>query len=235
MSEVKEIKPKLSDQERKEFAQLESGISEGLQTFLKVGGNLLRVRDARYYRENYNSFEHYCREKWGISRKRAYDMIDAASAVSQNCYIVADVEKGICKESHAAILSEVPAAMRPDVWKAAKESAEGKPTAQDVRNAVNTTLGAGTKTTVNESEATQQVPALTKPSEDSKWKNAFGGKLPVTDFTSPENFLKDFKLMLSQIEQRNYSPEQLAWIRNHMEQETRHLWKRVESDERKAA
>lgn len=60
--------------------QLEAVIERGLQLFYEVGDALAEVRDRRLYREaGCSTFEAYCRDKWGISRPRAYQMIDAAS------------------------------------------------------------------------------------------------------------------------------------------------------------
>ena len=43
-----------------------------------VGQALLEIRDARLYRETHGSFEAYLDERWGVSRSRGYQLIDAA-------------------------------------------------------------------------------------------------------------------------------------------------------------
>lgn len=39
------------------------------------------VRDRRLYRATFGTFEGYCRERWGLSRKRSYDLMGAAETV----------------------------------------------------------------------------------------------------------------------------------------------------------
>lgn len=69
----------LSDTERAELAALDIAIKDGLRSWLsvgeQVGAHLLRVRDARLYRESHATFEDYCRKQHSLSRKRAYDLV----------------------------------------------------------------------------------------------------------------------------------------------------------------
>jgi len=50
----------------------------GLATFVEVGQALMKIRDARLYRETHETFESYCRERWGWSRRHANRTIQAA-------------------------------------------------------------------------------------------------------------------------------------------------------------
>ena len=47
------------------------------------------VEQGRLNRSHHSTFESYCREKWGMARRTAYQMIDAAEVVSnldvRNC------------------------------------------------------------------------------------------------------------------------------------------------------
>ena len=65
--------------ERAALTDCEATIERGLQTFVEVGTALLTIRDRRLYRAQYKTFEDYCQERWGMSRPRAYQMIDAAA------------------------------------------------------------------------------------------------------------------------------------------------------------
>lgn len=69
----------LSDPEREQLASCEATIEQGLATFIAVGNALMTIRDSRLYRQGFASFEDYCRQRWGMSRPRAYQLIDAAS------------------------------------------------------------------------------------------------------------------------------------------------------------
>ena len=41
-----------------------------------------RVFPFRLYRATHGTFEDYCREKWNLSRPRAYELMNAANVVS---------------------------------------------------------------------------------------------------------------------------------------------------------
>lgn len=69
----------LSPSEAQVLAQCEHIIDRGLRIFFEVGTALLRVRDLRLYRSEYPSFEAYCADRWGIERRRAYQLMDAAT------------------------------------------------------------------------------------------------------------------------------------------------------------
>lgn len=63
--------------------ELEEIIGRGLASFIEVGDALVTVRDAGLYREHAETFEAYCIDRWGLSRKRAYDLIGAAQTVNE--------------------------------------------------------------------------------------------------------------------------------------------------------
>jgi len=58
--------------------ELEVVIERGQQTFIEVGRALMEIRDRRLYRETHATFEAYCGERWGWTRQRANQQIDAA-------------------------------------------------------------------------------------------------------------------------------------------------------------
>jgi hypothetical protein len=68
----------LSDQERGELARCEETIGRGFQSFVEVGLAMVKIRQERLYRQEYYDFDHYCRQRWGISRIHAHRCIDAA-------------------------------------------------------------------------------------------------------------------------------------------------------------
>lgn len=65
------------------LADCERVIERGLETFLEVGEALLEIRDRRLYRETHETFEAYSRERWGLTRKRAYDLAAAAEVAAE--------------------------------------------------------------------------------------------------------------------------------------------------------
>lgn len=72
---------RLDVDEREHLAECEIIIEAGLASFVEVGEALAQVRDSRLYRAEYGTFEDYCRERWGLSRKRSYDLMAASSTV----------------------------------------------------------------------------------------------------------------------------------------------------------
>lgn len=106
---------------------LESVIEQGKQTFIDVGRALLEIRDSRLYRENYKTFEDYCREKWGWSRPRAYQLIDAASLST-----IVDIQNE-AQAREFTPLRDQPELMS-EVWQ--EVSSNGAPTAERIREAV---------------------------------------------------------------------------------------------------
>ena len=68
-------------EERSRLYQLEETIRQGLNTFVDVGNALLEIRDKRLYRQEYSTFEEYCREQWNMKQSRAYQFMDSAKVV----------------------------------------------------------------------------------------------------------------------------------------------------------
>lgn len=68
----------LSPAEKRHLAALEGRIARGLATFREVGEALLEIRDQRLYRLVAVTFEAYCRDRWGMERNRAYQLMGAA-------------------------------------------------------------------------------------------------------------------------------------------------------------
>ena len=110
--------------------ELESRIERGLETFVDVGLALLEIRDSRLYRESsHTTFDDYCRERWGFSKSRANQLIDAANLTT----IVAIPPANEAQARELARLKE-PETIR-EVWQEVRESTP-EPTARDIRQAV---------------------------------------------------------------------------------------------------
>lgn len=71
----------LVEVESAELLLHEKTIEQGLKTFVDVGNALLAIRDKRLYRQDFGTFEDYCQERWGMERRHAYRLMDAAQAV----------------------------------------------------------------------------------------------------------------------------------------------------------
>lgn len=68
----------LTDVEQETLAVNEVVISEGIATFMEVGKALYTISIGRLYRQTHETFEAYCRERWGFSRQHASRLIEAA-------------------------------------------------------------------------------------------------------------------------------------------------------------
>ena len=71
----------MSDLATTRLAELETVIERGQQTFVEVGNALMEIRDQRLYRKTHATFEAYCKERWGWTRRQANRQIDAAKVV----------------------------------------------------------------------------------------------------------------------------------------------------------
>ncbi len=127
--------PTLTAAEQKDLARLELVIQKGWATFLDVGSALLKINADRLYRDGYETFEDYCRERLGLSRQYAYSLIGSAE-VNAQMSAIADIRVKPLTESQFRELIPVPEAKRVEAWKGALKLAGSEPvTAKVVRQA----------------------------------------------------------------------------------------------------
>jgi len=119
------------------LAALEATIERGLATFIEVGQALMEIRERRLYRETHPTFEDYCRDRWGLNRSRASQLIEAA----QVSKILDTPPKRDSQARELAPLKDRPEAVR-EVWAEANAETGGKPTASTIRRLVNRRLAA---------------------------------------------------------------------------------------------
>ncbi len=112
--------------ESTQLAECEQTIQRGLSTFIEVGSALLTIRDQRLYRVHYATFEAYCEQRWSLSRGRAYQLINAAEM---------STTVDITSERQARELSGLDGDTAREVFTAATEATDGKPTAAAIREA----------------------------------------------------------------------------------------------------
>src|SRR6478672_11296588 len=72
----------LTTAETQELEALEAVVNNGMRSFVEVGTALLAIRDKRLWRGVSETFEGFCQVRWGFSRRRADQLIDAASIVT---------------------------------------------------------------------------------------------------------------------------------------------------------
>jgi hypothetical protein len=123
--------------ERIQLEELETVISNGIQTFAEVGNALLAIQEGKLYRAGYKTFERYCREKWGFVQQSATRFIRAAEVIDN----LKSEPMGSLPQSErvARPLTKLPASEQPAAWQAATDKAqsEGRTVrARDVEEAV---------------------------------------------------------------------------------------------------
>ncbi|EUA09393.1 parB-like nuclease domain protein [Mycobacterium kansasii 732] len=124
--------PAMNPAEARALTQHETVIERGIKTFIAVGTALAAIRDQRLYRERYATFENYCHMRWGLSRSRAYRLIDAANVVDSMSPIGDTVP---ATESQARELMGLTPTQAATVMRVAHEQTSGKITAAAIRAA----------------------------------------------------------------------------------------------------
>lgn len=139
----------LAPRDAERLTELEAKVEKGLTTFVEVGAALAEIRDSRLYRETHKNFTDYARERFGMSKPYATQMIGAAEVV-QN--VVAIATTAPANEAQARPLTAIkePEKQR-EAWTRAVETAPkdeaGVPniTAAHVKKVVQESQGVVTK------------------------------------------------------------------------------------------
>lgn len=136
----------LTVNEQSELAECEVIIKRGLQTFYEVGEALLRIRDKRLYRADYETFESYCQLQWNLEYRRAKAFMDAS-------VIIKHLEQGSSDPADQIPMPKYERQIRPltvlktpetqvEAWQRAVETApNGRITGPHVQSVVNEMLG----------------------------------------------------------------------------------------------
>ena len=113
------------------LAELETIIEQGLTTFIEVGNALLEIRDTHLYRRQYATFEEYCRQRWGLRRSRAYQLMAAAEVVENlKMSTIVDIP---ANEAQVRSLARLAPDQQRQVWEQAVSTApNGRLTARHV-------------------------------------------------------------------------------------------------------
>ncbi len=132
-----DVQVDLPSDEQAALDRAERVIAKGVRIFVEVGRALAEIRDRHLYRALHRTFEKYCGARWGFSRQRAYQLIDAAGVVSEMSTIV---DKP-ATESVARELAKAPPTERERVWQQAVERHGDKPTAKQTHDVVAEVVG----------------------------------------------------------------------------------------------
>jgi len=140
----------LSTIEKTELKELETIIDKNMTAFHQVGSALAKIRDSRLYRDTHSTFEDYCKDKWDMSRPRAYQFIES-SLVHDNLSTIVDIQP--TNEAQTRPLTKLKPEQQKEAWQKVIDTApEGKITAHHVSMVVS-----GIKKESTENEIEKQV------------------------------------------------------------------------------
>jgi hypothetical protein len=124
----------LEPAQRDRLAVLEAVVERGLETFVEVGAALSEIRDGGLYRDTHGTFDSYCRERWGFSRRTGYDLMQTAEVATT----VQDLAHLPSREAarELAPLRAEPEQVR-EAWAETVERHGEHPTAKQTRAVVN--------------------------------------------------------------------------------------------------
>lgn len=129
--------PPVAEQFR--LSELETVIERGQQTFVEVGLALLEIRDSRLYRQQFSTFEDYCRERWGWSRRHVNRHIEAAE-VSNVLGPIGPIPTNEAQARELVPLMRHEPSVVADVWQELREEHGERLTASVIREAVQSVI-----------------------------------------------------------------------------------------------
>ncbi len=140
----------LTRAEKDRLAENERVIQSTLLSFVEMGKALEDIKEKRLYRARYKTFEDYCRNRWGFSRQRAFQLIGSA-------------EKADLLSTAVDIPPTIEAQVRPlvglsddqavEAWRSAEKNAKnGEVTGPLVRKAADEVRGIGLKGAADDSD-----------------------------------------------------------------------------------
>ncbi len=66
---------------KRSLEQHEEIIESGVKSFIDVGTSLAAIKLENLYPKEYDTFEAYCKGRWGFAKSYAYDLIESAAVV----------------------------------------------------------------------------------------------------------------------------------------------------------
>lgn len=72
-----------------------SVVTKGVSTFVEVGNALAEIRESKLYRVTHKTFEAFCQEHWNFTRRRANQLIEAATVAEEMGTVVPKVSTSV--------------------------------------------------------------------------------------------------------------------------------------------
>ena len=126
-TELSPPRPSLLPEQAIVLRRCEDTIQKGLTTFFEVGDALNTIKLNHLYRATHESFDDYCRERWGIGRAYANRVIQGARVAAEMAALAPDAADAPrpSTEAHTRPLAPLPPDLREDAWDAALAAAKG--------------------------------------------------------------------------------------------------------------
>lgn len=160
----------LTADETGRLEELETVIAENFQGFYAVGCALVEINSSRLYRVTHVRFEDYCRERFEIARRTAYQYIDAKEVMDnvRNC---AQIELLPMNEAQVRPLTRLEPDAQVEAWKEVVKSApfDGGITAKHVSEVVTKLIGAEIKKKAEGIKAKTKIDVVSKEFTDALW------------------------------------------------------------------
>lgn len=128
----------------------EQAIERTKTAFVECGQHLAAIRDGKLYRDEFDTFEQYCQERWGWGRRYANHLIESSEIVKE---LPTSMGTMVPKERVARALKNVPPSDRPRVL--AEVAKTGPVTAKRIEQAAG---GNGEKPVIELDEIGQPIP-----------------------------------------------------------------------------
>ncbi|MHC5747036.1 MAG: hypothetical protein ACYTXT_35175 [Nostoc sp.] len=108
------------------------------RAFFEAGKALMELRDRKLYRSTHKTFEEYCRERFGHSRRQSYLLMDAAVVFDNLVEICDQIDHKLpIAEGQVRPMTKLEPQEQQEAWLKAVELADGKvPTGKIVKDVV---------------------------------------------------------------------------------------------------
>lgn len=106
---------------------MENDVRVGLESFRKAGIALEAICSRSLYREQYDTFDRYCRENWNFGSHRAWQLIEASKQVRKlEEHFVFTKTPMPANECQMRTLARVNEALRPAIWRTSVNLSKGQ-------------------------------------------------------------------------------------------------------------
>jgi hypothetical protein len=202
----------LTQEEQSDRLHLERKVE---RAFFEAGKALAQLRDRRLYRSSHRTFEDYCRDRFGHSRRQSYLLMDAA-VVFDNLVEICDQfdHKLPTAEGQVRPMTKLEPQEQQEVWVKAVEQAGGKvPPARIVKDVVQRIME---RTKVpNTYQIGEVCQIITKDNPELRGKGGCWGIVSqVNDFScTVKMWDSEYTVALQHLKSYNYLPAECEQMR----------------------